>query len=377
MNKFAIVYLMMISISSVAGEIAPDFNRLVESYGQEYLVLRTQLLDNVETRNYILTLLQDKEVPAVKRAQALILQEWMDDKRAIREILAAQVIDHTPKRLDNTDMPPTPPGGLPPPKWNTPRGGFRYPSWHSLPTDKLDTLMKVYNTNPCPWFILECLWKFNLGSRCSYGEAELVVKPFEDIPKYTHHNPLYVFFGMARSLPEEQKMLFVAVLERKILKVDASHQSSEKGLDAIEQLLFICLEQSSKTILNWIRKHDQNEKVLYMRQFIPMIAYKSNLAELKDFIISELDGMSNLAPEDFEAFSKNLLWELLDSLQKEDAVDDNWINIYLKIQSHLYPLAFYEDFIYRIRPDLRGRLIEDREGGYRRVIIAEEKKQRE
>lgn len=368
--KRSMFYTMLISASCIAGEMTEDFNLLVESYGKEYVILRERMLEKNEAKDYLDSIINDKELPQVKKAQALILQEWMNNKTAIRENLAIQVIDHTPKRRDVADTPLSD-GFLPPPKWNTPRGGFHYPFWHSLPADKLETLMKAYNANPCPWFILECLWKFNLDDRRDYGEAELVVKPFSDMPKYTHHNPQYVFFGMVREMPEDQKVVFAAVLEE--INKKMLQQSVETQISLIEKLAYLGLPRSLDVTIEAIQRLEDTQSVsVMMLKYLPLfkinIGDKEELSKLK--LVAGMIG--NMAGYEGR---RDFLNSFIDAIESNKAINDEWVIMYANLLWPLGPFSFYEHAIYRLRPDLRGRLIEEREGSSRRVIITDENKQ--
>jgi hypothetical protein len=236
--------------------------------------------------------------------------------------------------------------------------------------------MKAYNANPCPWFILECLWKFNLDNCGYYGDEELVTKPFEDIPKYTHHNPLYVFFGMAREISEKHKVGFASALEEKTkLMLQQTENVEDIEISLIEKLAYLGLPRSLDVTIDAIQRLEDHQSVgVMILKYLPLFDINiENKEELDKFkvVAGMIGSMTGLEGH------RDFMNSFIDAIESGKTINDSWVIRYANSLWPLGPFSLYEHAIYRIRPDLRGRLIEERTGGFSRVIIADEKKQQE
>ena len=363
MKQIFILFLSLLTGMLCYGkDMERDFEDLVLLSGQKNLSLRQDVLKEPELKEFLQKKLQNEGISPLHKAEAHILLEWIEKKENIRNIMNCQVIDFEVKALKQLEKQPTVDNDgdlvLAPPAHNVPCGGFRYPRWFSLSEDKLDKLMKVYNDNPCPYFILECLWKFS-GTE----NLELVTKPFKDVPKYTHHNPEYIYFGMAKTLSDEQKESFANVLESKIRRAIKDNIKPEAVLPDVERLVYLGTQRSLPTIIEWILKQEGNAKMLYLCQFIPIIARKQNTSELQGFK-KIFDDKSSPGFLDFYS-------SFLDYLNSDKSLPNEWIKKYLHLVN-AYPLPFYKDFIFRVRPDLEGKIIEVREGGSKYAVLEED-----
>jgi hypothetical protein len=344
MKSIIVILLIIRGMCCFAGNLEKDFEKLLALSGGEYLAGREDILKNVELKEFLHRKLREKHLPLLSQAEAYILLEWIENRVAIQNVLAKQVIGDEkiaipPKDKDSESI-------LPPPDCNIPVGGFHYPQWLSLKKEKLEKLMAVYDAKPCPYFILECLWKF------SGDDIKLVARPFKNIPKHTCHNPEYIFFGMARTMPDELKELFALALESRISTAIEKNRNAKKLLPGIEQLAYLGRGKSARVMMNWISHcEDKASQKLYLIQFIPMVADANHREELMKY--AEL---YNGIP-DSEGFRKYYL-SFLSSLESGKGPDDLWIRRYLILQGRVYPLAFFEEFIYRVRPDLKGKITE-------------------
>lgn len=359
MKRIIVLLLLVYGTFCFSHGLENDFRKLTNLSGEKYVKLRDIILRTPGLNGFLEKKLRQKNLSTQHEAEAKILREWLDNKSNIRHVLAEQVVDHTPKKLAVSQRPKgkRTKFTLPPPTCNVPCGGFRYPRWFLLPKKSLDKLMKAYNINPCPWFILECLWKF------SEDDLKLITKTFQGIPKYTYRNPEYIFFGMAKEMPKGQRKLFASVLESKIDQVIEKKQTAEKLLPSIEQLLYLGEGQSADIVMKWIScSVDRQSQKFYLIQFIPMVAYLNHIEELKKY--AEL---YNNIPD--SKGLKEYYLSFLASLESGNGPDDLWIKRYLALQGRGYPFAFFDTFIYRIRPDLKGKIVEVGEGGNKHAVL--------
>jgi len=229
------------------------FGRAVATSGKEYHGVRQELLgrSRKELRVLLVQKSGEQEQDLLHRAAARVLLERIQKEEATHSFLtfdlfAAMKVEH--------------------------KATWRYPLWWKSRENWAKKLRDQYESAPCPYTVLEALWKF--------GETpELRVGGNTDRGR-VDSNAEYAFGFLGRELSPGERKLFVAVFEDKLLK--GAHSKSDRF--CFDALVFLRSRSSVPAMLKWIgTKPLVDEKQMPTSRLAQVFAYVLPLAS-KDHV---------------------------------------------------------------------------------------------
>ncbi len=325
--------------NSFANDLEKDFEKLVSLYGEEYVKLKNNILKKDNIEDFLIEKSKLKEI-TLEKIQALILLEYLNSKDKIKAVLSCQILNYAPTTGKN--------GGV---FRSIMHPGRSYP--HSISDDKLKPLMQVYQETPCPYFILECNWKFYNG----LYELAFVTKNMTEIKKYTHHNFRYILSKIIKELSEDKRTMYILSIKDKLrylkvltlLKYNTKNYTKRFEISGVPREYIIGLSQlislNTKDILPIFKEFVNSYEIenIDMREILitlllPMISNYANLSEIEEYTNNELLSIRKYC-EKIKYFKRNsivdnisiksYMKEFFDSIRNQTKLSKGWINKYI------------------------------------------------
>ena len=355
-NVLLLFVFLSSAICAAAGELDDKLAALVGAFGGEYLKKREELLAAPGVKSFLKNKIKDPKITPLQRIQSEILLEWLEKRDSILNIMRCDIVkkeraskerEGSEELVDSSASP-----GV---AWTR----YRHwpPHWSRIPKDKMSKLLKVYQERPCLYFIVESLWKFPSVERRDYSYnyvEDFEISTKEKLPWSVKKNPEYIFYALLPKMSIQEKEIFGLALEDKVIKEirEKSWYDCELKSD-MNKLTYLGVPPSAVDIIvKWLETiPNPNQKALLALHYLP---------QLPNLSISKLKKLRRILGEGLKGEAATTYSELFNeyivALETQKPISDSWVMKYVNLIPYSYPLSFYERLIYRIRPDLKGRL---------------------